>query len=80
MAVAKCAKCKATVTVVDADGSLVITHGESFLTGCKNRPNETAIETPSDCSAMRSAITKAGRRAKIERPSSQPTDMPIVAT
>ena len=79
MAIAKCAKCKATITVTYTDGSLVVSHGDSFLTGCKHRSDETAIDAPADCSAMRAAIAKTGRRAQAERPSPPTADVSIVS-
>jgi hypothetical protein len=79
MAVAKCAKCEATITVTYVDGSLVVSHGESFLTGCKQRSNESSVDAPADCAAMRTAIAKTGRRAKIERPSPPAAPLPVAS-
>ena len=76
MAIAKCGTCKATVTVTSADGSLVTSHGDSFLEGCKSRSADPAIAAPADCPAMCEAVAKTGRRAKAERRAAAPKDAP----
>jgi hypothetical protein len=61
VAVAKCALCRATVTVIFADGAATTSHGASFRTRCKERT--AGAGEPAQCPNMSTAIASASARA-----------------
>jgi hypothetical protein len=65
--------------VTFTEGSLVTSHGDSVLTGCKIRSADTAIGAPADCPAMCEAVAKTERRAKAAMRAPAAKDVPIIS-
>lgn len=66
MAVAKCRRCRATVSVRLEGDAWVTGCGDSFRTRCSQRGDDGGIAAPGDCAPMRDAITRAKLRAARE--------------
>jgi hypothetical protein len=66
MAVAKCRRCRATVSVRLEAGAWLTGCGDSFRTRCAQRTDAGTVAAPGDCAPMREAIARAQLRAERE--------------
>jgi len=72
MAVIKCMKCSAVVTLQLLDSEVKITHGESFRSKCKEVGSTHAadfVSVATECAAMQASVNRTLSRLKNRRPS-----------